>query len=74
VTNGQTHGAITLGGTTGLSVTAGVDGSNTVTVKGLLADINTALNGLSFTPGVDSGTSETVTVTVNDLGNSGTTT
>lgn len=74
VTNGLTHGLVTLGGTTNVTITGGANGSNTVTIKGLLADVNTALDGLSFTPGNDAGVSETVTVTVNDLGNSGTAT
>ena len=72
VPNGLSHGKVTLGSTTGIDITAGADNSNTVTIRGSLGDINTALNGLSFTPGMDTNTSETVTVIINDLGNNGT--
>ena len=74
VVGGLTHGKITLGSTANVSIALGANNTNTVTIKGLLADVNSALNGLSFTPGDDANTSETVTVTVNDLGNSGATT
>ncbi|KJV05962.1 hypothetical protein VZ94_14500, partial [Methylocucumis oryzae] len=72
VPNGLSHGSVTLGSTTGISITAGADNSNTVTIKGSLTDVNNALDGLSFTPGDDTNVSETVTITVNDLGNNGT--
>ncbi|MBU1117304.1 MAG: DUF4347 domain-containing protein, partial [Bacteroidetes bacterium] len=72
VPNGTTHGIVTLGSTSNVTITAGADSSASVTIKGTLENVNAALNGLSFTPGDDTNTSETVTVTVNDLGNSGT--
>ena len=72
VPNGLSHGKVSLGSTTGIAITAGANNSDTVTIKGSLADVNAALNGFSFTPGVDTNTSETVTVTINDLGNNGT--
>ncbi|MCX7096622.1 MAG: Ig-like domain-containing protein, partial [Methylococcales bacterium] len=72
VPNGLSHGTVTLGATTGITITAGADNTNTVTIKGTLANVNNALVGLGFTPGVDTNLSETVTVTVNDLGNNGT--
>ena len=72
VPNGLAHGKVSLGSTTGIAITAGADNSDTVTIKGSLADVNAALNGLSFTPGVDTNTSETVTVIIDDLGNNGT--
>ena len=42
------HGKINLASQAGLTVTA--DGSGNVTIVGLLADINSALNGMAYTP------------------------
>jgi hypothetical protein len=61
-------GALTLAGTTGLTVSG--NGTATVTVTGTLANINTALNGLTYAPGNFNG-SATLTVTTSDLGNPG---
>src|SRR5262249_4363728 len=61
-------GALTLAGTSGLTVSG--NGTATVTVTGSLANINTALNGLTYAPGNFNG-SATLTVTTNDLGNTG---
>ncbi|MBM9519965.1 VCBS domain-containing protein, partial [Desulforhopalus vacuolatus] len=69
--NDQTHGIIHIGDTT--IVDSGND-TNIVTITGSLTEVNAALAAMTFTPGDDTGTTETITVTVNDLGNNGTTT
>src|SRR6185295_9799939 len=68
VTLAVASGALTLAGTSGLTVSG--NGSATVTVTGTLANINTALNGLTYAPGNFNG-SATLTVTTSDLGNTG---
>ncbi|MEA2708401.1 MAG: hypothetical protein QOF78_1002 [Phycisphaerales bacterium] len=72
VTLSVTHGLLTLGGTTGLTFTAG-DGAGdvTMTFAGTLASINAALDGMTFT--ADSGYvgAATLQITTNDLGNTG---
>ena len=65
-------GAITLSGTTGLSFTAG-DGTAdaTMTFTGSLAAINAAINVIAYL--VDPApASDTLTITTNDQGNTGT--
>jgi hypothetical protein len=44
------HGTVTLSTTAGLLVTAGANGSSSVTVTGPLANLNAALNGLTYKP------------------------
>jgi VCBS repeat-containing protein len=62
----------TVAVTTSGSAEVSGSGGDTITIKGTLADVNATLASLSFTPGDDTNTSETVTATVNDLGNNGT--
>ena len=50
VTLTVTNGTLTLAGTTGLAFQAGADGTATMTVRGTIADINTAMNGMSYAP------------------------
>jgi hypothetical protein len=66
-------GTLTLNGTTGLTFTAGSNGSAAMTVEGTLANINAALNGLTYTPppNLTSNSSDTLNLVSNDLGNSG---
>ncbi len=64
-----TNGTITLAGATGLSITGGADGSETLTVQGTLADINNALDGLVFTPTATYLGSASLRIDTNDLGN-----
>jgi hypothetical protein len=75
VTLTVTNGTLTLSGIAGLSFTAG-DGTAdaTMTFIGTIAAINTALNGLTYDPptGVTSPPDITLTITTNDLGNTGT--
>ncbi|HUL07993.1 MAG TPA: tandem-95 repeat protein, partial [Candidatus Acidoferrum sp.] len=63
------NGALTLGSTAGVTVSG--NGTGTVTVTGGLAAINTALNGLTFAPNANFHGSAGLTVTTNDLGNTG---
>lgn len=44
------HGTVTLSTTSGLTITAGANGSATVTVTGSIANLNAALNGLTYKP------------------------
>ncbi len=71
LTLSATNGSVTLASTTGLSVTGGADGSPSVTVRGTLTDLNTALDGLSFDPTGGYFGSASLQVTTNDLGQSG---
>src|SRR6185503_19671808 len=81
VTLTAVNGTITLSGTTGLSFsfsdgngTGAGDGTAdvTMTFRGTLANINTALNGMSFTPTNGFSGAASLTITSNDLGNTGT--
>jgi hypothetical protein len=71
VTLAATHGVVTLSGTTGLTITAGANGSATVTVTGTATDVNAALSGLTYTPDADFVGAATLTLTTNDQGNTG---
>src|SRR5262249_17303803 len=73
VTLTATNGTITLSGTSGLAFTVG-DGTAdaTMTFTGTIANINTALNGMTFTPTLGFTGAATLTITSNDLGNTGT--
>jgi hypothetical protein len=66
-----TNGIVTLSGTTGLTVTGGANGTNTVTVTGTIADINTALAGLTFLPTLNYNGAASLQIVTNDLGNTG---
>jgi Bacterial Ig domain/Calx-beta domain len=72
VTLTATNGTLTLSGTAGLAFTVG-DGTadTTMTFTGTIANINTALNGMSFTPTMGFTGAATLTITTNDLGNTG---
>ncbi len=65
-------GALTLSQTTGLSFTTG-DGTSdtTMTFQGTLSDINSALNGLVYRGDVAFNGTDSIAVTVDDLGNTG---
>jgi hypothetical protein len=72
VTLTATNGTVTLSGTTGLTIVVGADGTNTVTVRGTIAAINTALDGLSFAPNANHNGTASLQLVTNDLGNTGT--
>jgi hypothetical protein len=72
VTLSATDGALTLSGISGLSFTVG-DGTadTTMTFTGTIANINTALNGMQFTPTAAFSGAASLTITSDDLGNTG---
>lgn len=67
VTLTVTNGTLTLAGTAGLSFVSG-DGTAdaTMTLRGTVASINTALNGLSYAPGANFNGGSTLTITTRD--------
>jgi hypothetical protein len=66
------NGTLTLGGTTGLTFSAG-DGINDTQMSftGTLVNLQNALNNLSFAPNLNFNGSASVTMTTDDRGNSG---
>jgi VCBS repeat-containing protein len=73
-------GTLTLSGTAGLSFsfsdgngTGAGDGTSdaTMTFRGTIASINTALNGLVYTPNMNFNGVDLLTIVTNDLGNTG---
>src|SRR5262249_29391914 len=72
VTLSVTNGILSLNTTTGLDFTAG-DGTGdaTMTFQGTLQEINNAINGLRFDPTAAFTGTATLTVAINDLGNTG---
>ena len=71
VTLSVTHGTIALAQTSGLTFDAGTDGTATMTVTGLLADVNAAIASLTYTPDQDYNGADQLSLSVNDLGNTG---
>ncbi len=80
VTLTATNGTITLSSTAGLSFafsdangTGAGDGTAdaTMTFRGTLANVNAAMNGMTYTPNVGFSGAASLTITSNDLGNSG---
>ena len=61
-----TNGTLTLSGTGGLSISAGSDGSGTLTFSGSQADINAALDDAVFNPTLNFNGAASVEVTTND--------
>jgi hypothetical protein len=72
VTLTATDGTITLATTAGLNFGAG-DGTAdiTMTFDGTLTEVNTAMNGMNYTPNLGFSGAATLTITSNDLGNTG---
>jgi hypothetical protein len=66
------HGTITLSSTAGLTINGGANNSSSVMFTGTLADLNAALAGLVYTPSVNFFGADSLGVTINDLGNTGT--
>ena len=71
VTLTVSNGALTLSTTNGLSFTAGSNASSSMTFTGTLASVNTALNNLTYLGELNFDSADTITITVNDLGNTG---
>ncbi|WP_291986182.1 PA14 domain-containing protein [Luteitalea sp.] len=67
-----THGTLTLASTTGLDLVAGDGiGDATLTVRGSLADLHTALDGLVLTPEADYAGSALLSISLSDGGATG---
>jgi len=66
-----TRGSLTLASTTGLTGVSG-NGTGTITFSGSRTNILAAINGLTYAPTANYFGSDTLTVVVNDNGNSGT--
>ncbi|HEV7999644.1 MAG TPA: hypothetical protein VGP63_07180, partial [Planctomycetaceae bacterium] len=64
------HGTLTLASTSGLTVTAGANGSASFTVSGTVASLDTALNGLTYQPTAGYVGSDSLAVSVTDPGDS----
>ena len=71
MTLGVSNGVLALAGTTGLAFVGGANGTASMTVTGTVANINAALDGLSFVPTADYNGPAFLSLSVNDLGNSG---
>ena len=65
-------GTLTLASTDGLNFTAGEDNSDSITFTGIPDKINSALEGLVYTPNPNINDDDTLTLSVNDLGDTGT--
>jgi hypothetical protein len=66
VTLTSTNGVLTLGTTAGLSFASGANGTATMTFRGTLSDINTALGTASYGPGANYNGPATITLQVTD--------
>ncbi|MBT3338767.1 MAG: lamin tail domain-containing protein [Anaerolineae bacterium] len=73
VTLTVTKGSLTLNGTTGITSFSSGDGTTdpTMTFKGPLASINAALDGLKYLPNTGHSGSDSLNITTDDLGASG---
>ncbi|MGJ8569716.1 MAG: tandem-95 repeat protein [Hoeflea sp.] len=65
------HGWVTLGDLTGITVTAGANGTETVTLQGTVAAINAALTALNYSPDADYNGTDILSLQVSDIGNTG---
>jgi subtilase family serine protease len=63
-------GTLSLGSTTGLTFTAGANGSASFTVTGTVTNLNADLNGLTYTPTTSYTGSDTLNVSLTDPGES----
>jgi hypothetical protein len=60
------HGTLTLGSTTGLTLTAGSNGSASFTVNGTVSNLNNALSGMTYTPTLNVAGSDSLSILVSD--------
>ena len=65
------NGTLTLSSTSGLTFNGGANGTGSMTFSGSLANINAALNGMVFNPNSNFAGNATLTITSNDMGNTG---
>jgi hypothetical protein len=63
-------GTLTLGSTTGLTISSGANGTSAMTVTGTLANLNAALNGLVYTPKSGFSGGDSLHVSITDPGDS----
>lgn len=71
-TTSSATGVLTLGSSAGLTLVSGsFVGSAEMTFRGPLATVNSALNVVRYEPVTDFSGADTITVTVDDLGNTG---
>jgi len=63
---GAGNGTLTLGSTNGVTITAGANGTNSITLQGTLSDLNAALEGLTYQPAQNLTGPVTLAVTIND--------
>jgi hypothetical protein len=61
-----THGALTLASTTGLTFTAGANGSASFTVTGSVANLNAALSGMIYRPTSAYTGTDSLAISLND--------
>src|SRR5262249_55349367 len=66
------HGTITLGSAAGLAFVSGGDGTSAMTFTGALASVNAALHNLVYKGNVNFAATDTLRVSVDDGGNTGT--
>jgi hypothetical protein len=64
------NGVLNLSGTSNLTSVSG-DGSSAISATGTLANLNTALSGLSYAPTLHFNGADVLSLTTNDLGNTG---
>jgi hypothetical protein len=72
VTLGVADGTLTLPSLTGLTLVSGGNGTSSLSFTGTVAAINAAMNGLTYLPTASFSGTDTLQVTTNDLGNTGT--
>jgi hypothetical protein len=60
------HGTVTLGSTTGLTLIGGANGSSSFTVDGTIGNLNAALNGLTYQPTANYTGSDSLTFVMTD--------
>ncbi len=62
------HGTLTLASTTGLTITAGSNGSASITVSGTVTNLNAALNGVTYQPTSNYSGPDTLAISLTDTG------
>ena len=71
ITLTATNGTVSLPSLSGLTVTAGANGSASITIRADLGTLNTRLDGLSFNPTTGFNGPASLALTTNDRGNTG---
>jgi hypothetical protein len=65
------NGTLALASVSGVTVVSGANGSGSLTIRGTVSQLNTACASSTFVPNADFYGTGLVTVTLNDLGNTG---